>query len=336
MSLKLAKKTRKRIYRYSLAVAIFGVSFVWGTVSFHYFMFTEDSGDSMVGKIIAPVFPIGVNPDIKEIAENNDVDLFYREYVYAGGPELSVRKEWIWKVVDKVALMPWYQNLASASSRTLVIYAGERKEQIAYNFSRILKWTAVEKNHFLNIIEEDNPSIADGKFYPGRYVVSKNVSPTEVAELVYGRFNREILSRYTSDIEKVVPIQDALAVASLLEREAYDFNDMRYISGVIWNRLFIDMRLQIDATLQYARASEYGGKWWPVPRPSDKAINSAFNTYKHEGLPPHPISNPSSEAVLAALNPRKTECLYYFHDKNSMFHCSETYEEHEALIEEYY
>jgi UPF0755 protein len=111
---------------------------------------------------------------------------------------------------------------------------------------------------------------------------------------------------------------------------------MRHIAGVIWNRLFIDMNLQIDATLQYAKGTDAPKTWWPVPVPKDKYIESPYNTYQNSGLPPTPIANPSVDAVLAALNPRETDCMYYFHDKDSGFHCTETYEDHVAELKKYY
>jgi UPF0755 protein len=89
------------------------------------------------------------------------------------------------------------------------------------------------------------------------------------------------------------------------------------------------MPLQLDATLQYVRGSNpYEARWWPVPRPRDKFLDSPFNTYKNTGLPPAPIANPSAEAVLAALNPRSTDCLFYFHADDGAYYCSKTYDEH--------
>ena len=67
-------------------------------------------------------------------------------------------------------------------------------------------------------------------------------------------------------------------------------------------------------------------------RPDDKYIESPFNTYSNKGLPPSPIANPSTDAIIAALNPKKTDCMYYFHDRKANFHCSVTYEEHVALL----
>ena len=141
---------------------------------------------------------------------------------------------------------------------------------------------------------------------------------------------------FPEEIAEKVPLEDALAIASLLEREAYDFEDMRYISGIIWNRLFADMKLQLDATLQYAKGTKSPSSWWPRVVPADKYIVSPYNTYAHEGLPPTPIANPSIDAIVAALNPRKTNCMFYFHDRQSNFHCAETYEEHVELLKQHY
>ena len=89
------------------------------------------------------------------------------------------------------------------------------------------------------------------------------------------------MSRYTDEIKLQVPLENALVIASLLEREAHDFTDMRYISGVIWNRLFIDMPLQLDATLQYARGSRTSeSRWWPKIVPRDKFIESPTILWK--------------------------------------------------------
>jgi UPF0755 protein len=112
---------------------------------------------------------------------------------------------------------------------------------------------------------------------------------------------------------------------------------MRYISGIIWNRLFVGMPLQLDASLQYARGSKISEKlWWPKVVPNDKYIDSPYNTYENEGLPPAPISNPSVEAVVAALNPRETDCMFYFHDSKGVFYCTENYEDHVAKLKEIY
>lgn len=281
-------------------------------------------------------FPVGVNPAEKEIVENPSVDSYFDTYIETKGEVKTAHTGFFGKVMGRLALIGWYQNLASLSSRILVIESGERKEQVSEHFGEILSWDKTGREEFLNLIETSAPMIEDGKLYPGTYTVAKKATPSEVASLVTERFTKEVLSRYTEDVASVVPLGDALTIASLLEREAYDFEDMRHISGVIWNRLFSGMRLQIDATLQYAKGSDPDEPWWPKVIPADKYIASVYNTYKTTGLPPAPIANPSLEAILAALNPKETDCMYYFHDRKAGFHCTETYEEHVKLLKQYY
>ena len=283
-----------------------------------------------------PQFPIGVHPDKEEIIENPNAEVFFDTYYADNDAVLGMHTSWFGRALGKLALFGWYQNLASLSTRILVILPGERREQIADNFGNILGWNNTEKETFLTIISKTPPMVVEGKFYPGTYTVARGASPEEVAKLISDRFDAEILQRYGDVVEKAVPLTQALIMASLLEREAYDFEDMRHISGVIWNRLFTDMRLQIDATLQYAKGSKPQQPWWPAVRPADKYIESSYNTYEYQGLPPGAIANPSAEAILATLNPTKTDCMYYFHDKNAGFHCSKTYEEHVASLKQYY
>lgn len=335
-------KSRVRLYLQisSVAVLLLLLNIGFFSIKTNEFVFRTQSAtqpEEVATKNDKPVpFPLGVNPARKEITENANVETYFNEQIASKNGGGGAHTTWLHKAVAKLALSGWYQNLASPISRMLVIQSGERKEQIAENFGKILGWDKSARTTFLELIASATPMMTEGKFFPATYVVNKGATPADVAPLILDRFNGEILSRYGSDIERVVPLEDALTIASILEREAYDFEDMRQISGVIWNRLFSDMNLQIDATLQYAKGSKTNQPWWPRVLPSDKYIDSPFNTYKNEGLPPAPIANPSLDAILAALNPTNTECLFYFHDKNAGFHCTKTYEEHVALLKEYY
>ena len=273
-------------------------------------------------------FPISVDPETKTIFDDPSVTSYMNESVASNHTKPIREQGWFALLSSKLVGLDWYQNLASPISRILVIESGERGEEVADNFAGILKWTTEEKKMFLTFMQTEAPLLPDGKFYPGKYVFEKDAAPDVVGLAIADRFNAEIRTRYTNSIEEKVPLQDALIIASLLEREAYDFEDMRYISGVIWNRLFIDMKLQLDATLQYVRGSKPNEPWWPVPVPADKYLKSPYNTYQISGLPPGPIANPSIDAIVAALNPRKTECLFYFHTNDGSFVCSITYEEH--------
>lgn len=282
----------------------------------------------------AEPFPVSVDPDRKLIY---DEPMLETEIPSNLAQVNKPNPSWWERLFAVLSDKSWYQNLAAPVSRIIVIWPGERKEELSKNVSGVLGWNEAEREEFVFLISASEPILGEGKFYPGKYVVHKDATPAEIASMVESRFNSEILSRYTQSVSASVPLTDALTIASLLEREAGDFENMRQISGVIWNRLFVGMPLQLDATLQYVRGSrESEQDWWPTPRPSDKFIDSPYNTYLNEGLPPGPIASPSSAAVLAALNPLASDCYYYFHDDDFNYHCSATYEEHVAKLQAIY
>jgi cell division protein YceG involved in septum cleavage len=278
-------------------------------------------------------FPVSVDAANQTIAEED----LLSNHNYETLAYIPKKETWQSKIVALFGDKEWYQNLASPVSRIIVIWPGERKEEIVKSTGDILHWNAAERTEFLTLITEAEPLLPEGKFYPGQYVAHKDATPVEVSALITEKFTTDVLARYTDEVSEKVPLEDALIIASLLEREASDFENMREVSGVIWNRLFIDMPLQLDATLQYVRGGKANEKrWWPVPKPADKYLKSPFNTYTNKGLPPSAISNPSAAAILAALNPRPTDCIYYFHDKRQGYHCSVTYEEHVRKLKQQY
>lgn len=285
-------------------------------------------------EIISEPFPVSVDPIAQTIVQE---DLLHNNAFETLALEQKKSNNFTSKLVAFFFKREWYQNLASPVSRILVIWPGERKEEVTKNIGDILRWDLAERTEFVRLISIAKPTVTEGKFYPGQYVAHRAATPEEVASMITEKFTSDVLNRYTSEVEAQVPINDALTIASLLEREASDFENMREVSGVIWNRLFINMPLQLDATLQYARAGKATEKnWWPTPKPADKYLDSPYNTYAYKGLPPGPISNASAAAILAALNPYPTECLFYFHDNEGDYHCSVTYEEHVANLKVQY
>lgn len=285
-------------------------------------------------------FPVTVDPATKTIVTNPQVEALLSTPptqlpAAAGFGQRAF--EWL---ALKVASIPLYQQLAAAAGAPTLfvnIPAGTRQEQVAASFGSHLGWTSNQRAAFIADAKKLQPELPQGSTVPGIYFASVN-SPKDIASLVNDRFNDQILSRYSSSTQEQVPLSEAMTVASLIQREAGSWDDMRMISGIIWNRLFAGMKLQIDATLQYADASQAAGAsgWWPSVDPKDKYVKSPYNTYQHAGLPPAPIANPSIAAVIAALNPKKTDCLFYFHDQDGVFHCTKTYAEHVALLKKYY
>lgn len=284
-----------------------------------------------------PPFPVTVDPLNERINEDPAVDALFGESSQALEAGASLASGAITWVANLVTSIPGYAQIAGSDIVFVDVKSGYREEEVARAFGLALDWTNAEQAAFLKQVHTTMPELSEGEFVPGTYMVSSAASASYVQELLADRYVRDIASRYSPEAERVLPLEDVLTLASLLQRETRDPSEMRLISGIIWNRLWSGMNLQIDATLQYAKASNGGTKsWWPVPRPADKYIDSPYNTYQNEGLPPAPISNPSTEAILAALNPKKTDCLFYFHDRKGDMHCSPDYEGHVRALKKAY
>jgi UPF0755 protein len=229
----------------------------------------------------------------------------------------------------------FYENLANPSVKIVRFNEGLRKEEIAEILKSKLGWSELEKNTFLNAHLALNTRNLEGKYFPKTYMIHKDLGPIEVTETMIDEFDKQTKKVSNKNTKKITNPDTALKIASIIQRESGGKSDMRLISGIIWNRLFRGMKLQMDATLQYAKGNEDEG-WWLSVRPEDKKINSPYNTYANAGLPPSPIANPGLAAIEAAYNPQKTSCFYYLHDKRGRIHCSATYDEHKRKINIYY
>lgn len=281
-----------------------------------------------------PPFPVTVDPKNKTITEDPTVEaLFLRDNTPLSAA-VSNASAFFELLAEAISSTPVYQLLAATdSNHIIIIHSGYRKEQAAQKFAKALAWDTNDKKAFLESIQKAPPYFSEGTIAPGTYALPSGLTSEEASVLVRGRFADTILSRYATSTNEVVPLLEALTIASIIERETSDKEEMRIISGILWNRIFTDMKLQADSTLQYAKGTS--ASWWPIVRPQDKFITSPYNTYVHAGLPPAPIANPSVAAVLAALNPKKTECLFFFHRRGQL-HCSVTYAEHVTLLKKYY
>ena len=160
----------------------------------------------------------------------------------------------------------------------------------------------------------------EGKYFPETYLVSKDTTIDEV----------RVLMRRTFDAKVPAATVTQLVVASMIEREARYPADRPLIASVIYNRLEAGMALDIDATIQYAL-----GFWKQDLTLEDLKIRSPYNTYLNPGLPPGPICNPGLASIQAAINPAKTDYLFYLADKNGVTYYAKTLDEHNANVAKY-
>jgi UPF0755 protein len=233
----------------------------------------------------------------------------------------------------------------------VTIPEGIRKEQIAGILKEQLDWSDDDEKKWVTTYTAMQFDHLEGVYFPDTYLIPTDEAPLQTAQRLQAMFNEKFAPYAKDALSQNIKWDTLLKIASLIQREAAGKDDAPIISGIIWNRLLTAMKLDIDTTVQYTRDSmahygeapksvqslKYtaGGDWWKPIKPADKQIDSAYNTYMYIGLPPHPIDNPGTDAIEAALHPTETKCLYYLHDNDGQIHCSETYKEQLDNINKY-
>jgi UPF0755 protein len=165
----------------------------------------------------------------------------------------------------------------------------------------------------------------EGLLFPATYDFPPLKDARGLAELQLaefrGAFDQVDLRRAR---RKNLTAYDVVIIASMIEREVQVPAERRLVAAVIWNRLRLDMQLQIDATIIYAL-----GHRKRALTQRDLEIDSPYNTYVHKGLPPTPICNPGLATLRAAANPAKVNYLYYVvrNDGSGRHHFSHSYEQ---------
>ncbi len=180
---------------------------------------------------------------------------------------------------------------------------------------------------FLKIAQEK-----EGYLFPDTYFFLPGQEPESVFEVLRNNFDNHIAEVKVQEalLKFNKPLNEIVIMASLLEKEASDFEDKRIIAGILWKRISIHMPLQVDAVFPYI----IGKNSFDLTR-ADLKTDSPYNTYTHKGLPIGPITNPGIESILAALTPVKTNYLYYLSDLDSKFHFSTTYKQQLANQKKY-
>lgn len=217
--------------------------------------------------------------------------------------------------------------LSETQDTWVTLLEGWRMEEIARELSGSLR--GFDENAFLPLVKQQ-----EGMLFPDTYLFPKDSSEEAVHVLLLSTFEKRYNQALTeSPTQPVFPKKETLILASLIEREAKTFTDMKMVAGILKNRLDLGMPLQVDATLQYAKGYDQATKsWWSTPKAADKDLVSPFNTYTNSGLPPSPISNPGLNALKAAMAPQETDNLYYLHDNQGKPYYAKTYEEHQKNI----
>lgn len=170
----------------------------------------------------------------------------------------------------------------------------------------------------------------EGYLFPDTYYVPADFTALELHELLRATYMEKTMELQSEMSEHHLGEYGVLTLASLLEREANSEESMKIVSGILSKRLEEGMRLQVDASLEYVL-----NRPLHTLEPEDLEIDSPYNTYLYDGLPPTPIGNPGLQAIRAVLNPADSEYYYYLTDENGDFHYAKTFDEHKQNIAKY-
>jgi len=173
----------------------------------------------------------------------------------------------------------------------------------------------------------------EGRFFPDTYLYSRGVSDLTVLKRAYQAMQRHLNAAWETRVGEL-PLRtpnDALILASIVEKETGKASDRAQIAGVFTNRLKVGMPLQTDPSVIYGLGETFDGNL----RKRDLLTDGPFNTYTRPGLPPTPIAMPGLASLKAAVNPERTKALYFVSrgDGSSVF--SESLLDHNRAVNQY-
>lgn len=174
---------------------------------------------------------------------------------------------------------------------------------------------------------------AEGSLLPDTYVFTRGTTRQDLLERMQAEQTKIVQAawdRRSASVPFQTP-QQAIIMASIVEKETGKADERERVAAVFVNRLRKNMRLQSDPTIIYGISNGQG----PIGRPitkTDIAQKTAYNTYQIDGLPPTPIANPGRAALEATLNPAQTNDVYFVADGTGGHTFSETLKDHNAAV----
>lgn len=177
----------------------------------------------------------------------------------------------------------------------------------------------VDRGRFVELLEngkfdydflsgaQQNSNHLEGYLFPNTYAIAEGASEEDIINVMLNQFGKEITEEhYKKAKEMGLTMNEVVIIASIIERECKVAEERPLVASVIYNRLDKGMALQMCSTVQYIL-----GEPKAVLTVADTKIQSPYNTYINQGLPPGPICSPGLASIEAALNPADTDYLYF-------------------------
>lgn len=279
-------------------------------------------------------------------------------YLYAKNNHLTDIKAGDYTLDKSWSLSVILTKLNDASSAiaydaTVTIVEGDWAKHIADKIAEVTNVSSEElialwnNEDYLRSIMSDYPFLTEdifnenirikleGYLAPNTYNFFQETTAEEVTKKILDQ-SLSIYNKYENQIKKSsLSIHELYTLASIVQYESGNIEDMKKIAEVFYNRMEIGMPLQSSVTVCYALDINKNDDWTACE--VNPNYDSLYNTYKYTGLPPGPIQNPGEDAFDAVLNPDSNNYLYFMADVygDGTVYYAETYDEHEANVNKY-
>ncbi len=168
----------------------------------------------------------------------------------------------------------------------------------------------------------------EGYLFPATYGFAEGTTAREAVQAMLERFESVWKPEWDTRLQAMaISRNDAMTMASIVEKEARKAEERPIIAAVYWNRVRKGMRLQADPTVQFALPAHVDRVFF-----KDLEVDSKYNTYRYAGLPPGPIASPGQASIIAALTPANVPYLYFVAHPDGHHEFRTTFAEHQRAI----
>lgn len=347
----------KKIMKYFM-IALLVIVLVGGFFTWNYIKGETQPVDTAQTELVS--FEIEQGASVKEVSKaleeegiirNSKLFNFYLKFKNVSGFKSGLYHVSKSMTLDEIIAELSGQGKDKDQNATKVlIREGEQLTDIAKEVEKSTKYSAedfmakVQDEDFLRYLVQKFPKlltqsyngyqvkyVLEGYLYPATYDMNDSKTLQMLITEMVAKTD-EIMSKYYDKIlASDYTLQEIMALASLIEKEGTKLEDRKKISSVFHNRIKENMKLQTDVSVQYAL-----GEHKEALSLEDLEVDSPYNLYQNYGVGPGPYNSPSEDSIVAALEPEKTDYLYFLADiKTKEIYYAKTYEEHLELKAKY-
>ena len=347
----------KKIMKYFM-IALLVIVLVGGFFTWNYIKGETQPVDTAQTELVS--FEIEQGASVKEVSKalekegiirNSKLFNFYLKFKNVSGFKSGLYHVSKSMTLDEIIAELSGQGKDKDQNATKVlIREGEQLTEIAKEVEKSTKYSAedfmakVQDEDFLRYLVQKFPKlltqsfngyqvkyVLEGYLYPATYDMNDSKTLQMLITEMVAKTDEVMSKFYDKILASDYTLQEIMALASLIEKEGTKLEDRKKISSVFHNRIKENMKLQTDVSVQYAL-----GEHKEALSLSDLEVDSPYNLYQNYGVGPGPYNSPSEDAIVAALEPEKTDYLYFLADiKTKEIYYAKTYEEHLELKAKY-